>query len=164
MQLDKEKVNIILTQMLEGAALDEFKVHSTQLQMCFLKDDHLDDRLIAIELIFDCGAFISDDTDKEFGIEHPDRDFFKERANFLPEIYALIGREITSVRVDDKFNLLITVGKMAIINVYVRPDDLDEGEWLWKVSLQDKLNDSENIPTSVYCVTEGGQLSFWSEV
>jgi len=162
-QLDKEKTNFILTQMLAGAALDEFKVHSTQLQMCFLKDDPLDGRLIAIQLIFGCGAFVSDDTNQKNGVKHSDSDFFKERANFLSEIYMLIGREITSVCVDDNFNLSITVEKFAIINVCIRPDDLDEGEWLWKVSLQDELNNSNNIPTSVYCVTEGGRLSFWSE-
>lgn len=164
MQLDKEKTNFILTQMLAGAALDEFKVHSTQLQMCFLKDDPLDGRLIAIKLIFGCGAFVADDANKNNGAEHSDSDFFKERAKFLSEVYPLIGREITSVRVDEKSNLLITVEKIAIINVCIRPDDLDEGEWLWKVSLQDKSNNSDDIPTSVYCVTEGGHLSFWSEV
>jgi hypothetical protein len=68
------------------------------------------------------------------------------------------------VSLDEKFKLLITVEKNAIMNVCIRPDDLDEGEWLWKVSLEDELNNSDNIPTSVYCVTEGGHLSFWSEV
>jgi hypothetical protein len=163
-KLDKEKTNFILTKMLAGAALDEFKVHSTQLQMCFLKDDPLDGRLISVELIFGCGAFVSDGTNKKNDVEHAGNDFFKERAKFLPEIYALIGREITSVRVDDEFNLLITFENIVIINVCIRPDDLDEGEWLWKVSLQDVLNNSDNIPASVYCVTEGGRLSFWSEV
>ena len=164
MQLDKEKTNFILTKMLAGAALDEFKVHSTQLQMCFLKDDPLEGRLIAIQLIFGCGAFVSDDANQKNGVEHSDSDFFKERAKFLSEVYALIGRGITSVRVDEKFNLLITVEKISTINVCIRPGDLDEGEWLWKVSLQDKLNNLDNIPTSVYCVTESGRLSFWSEV
>lgn len=163
MQLDKEKTNFILTQMLAGAALDEFKVHSTQIQMCFLKDHPLDGRLIAIQLIFGCGAFVSGDTNQKNCVEHSDSDFFKERAKFLSEIYALIGREITSVRVDDNFNLLITVEKISTMNVCIRHDDLDEGEWIWKVSLEDELNDSDNIPTSVYCVTEGGHLSFWSE-
>lgn len=164
MQLDKEKTNFILTQMLDEAALDEFKVHSTQLQMRFLKDDPLGDRLIAIQLIFGCGAYVSDDTNQKNGAEHFDGNFFKERAKFLSEIYALIGREITSVRVDEKFNLLITVEKNSTMNVCIRPDDLDEGEWLWKVSLEDELNNSNNIPTSIYCVTEGGNLSLWSEV
>lgn len=164
MQLDKEKTNFILTQMLDGAALDEFKVHSTQLQMRFLKDDPLSGRLIAIQLIFGCGAYVSDGTNKKNGAGHFDGNFFKERAKFLSEIYALVGREITSVRVDENFNLLITVEENATMNVCIRPDDLDEGEWLWKVSLEDELNNSNNIPTSVYCVTEGGSLSLWSEV
>jgi hypothetical protein len=162
-QLDKEKTTFILTKMLKGAALDEFKVHSTQLQMCFLKDDPLDGRLISVQLIFGCGAFVSNGTNQKNGGEYSGNDFPMERAKFLSEIYALIGREITSVRVDDNFNLLITLENIAIINICIRPDDLDEGEWLWKVFLQDVLNNSDNIPTSVYCVTEGGRLYFWSE-
>jgi hypothetical protein len=70
-QLDKEKTNFILTQMLAGAALDEFKVHSTQLQMCFLRDDPLARRLIAIQLIFGCGAFVSYDTNKKMMLNVP---------------------------------------------------------------------------------------------
>lgn len=150
--------------MLAGAALDEFKVHSTQLQMGFLKDNPLDGRLISVQLIFGCSAFVSDDANQKNDVKHSGDDFFKERAKFLSEIYALIGREIASVCVDDEFNLLITFENIAVINVCIQPDDLDEGEWLWKVSLQDVLNNSENIPTSVYCVTEGGRLSLWSGV
>jgi hypothetical protein len=68
-------------------------------------------------------------------------DFFLARANALPDLYALIGQEITSARVTNLNELeLISNGKLILAKA-----DVDPYEVVWEVKSDTSIDKEKNL-------------------
>lgn len=90
------EVSAHLGELLVEAVLDEIRSYSLQGWLRFLSDRLARGKLVYVDLVFGCRAYM---------LKHPKAakprhiDFFDQRSGFLSDIYKCIGRSVTDARV-----------------------------------------------------------------
>lgn len=137
--------------VLTGAALDEIRVHSTQLWLRFLNDRLAIGKLIAVDLVFGCAAYMV-----EAGGHHVSEgiDFFEQRSSFLAEVYKYIGQEINGAEVSNDGRLFIDMGAGKTLVLRPSEQDLENDDSIWRLAVEDKQGAVADLPYA-YCVSDG---------
>lgn len=137
--------------ILTGAVLDEIRVHSTQMWLRFLSDQRVSGKLVYVDLVFGCAAYLVD-------AAHPgdlaEFDFFEQRSVLLANLYRCIGHEMAGAEVADDGRLRIDVGNGKALILRPSEQDLGDDDSVWRLSVEDKPGDTDDLPY-VYCVANG---------
>lgn len=152
-----QKAQKSLKSIMIGAYLEEIRTHSIQTTLRFFSDQVRIGERITVDLVLTCEASVSlNGLFTESGGDN----FFLDRAQFLSQAYGLIGKEIIELHLQDSGTLIIRT-KTASIFLWLSNDDYGDDDWVWMVECEKDPGSEIRGANPVYCIPEGGGVSFY---
>lgn len=151
MVAESNNVSDHVCRMLAGAALEEIRAHSTQLWLRFLSDRLVSGKLLYVDLVFGCAAYMADAQGRG---DTGEVDFFEQRSAFLAAVYQCIGVELAGAEVYGDGRLLIRVDNNKALVLRPAAQDLENDDWVWRLVAEAQEQEMPGL-CDVYCVSAG---------